>query len=171
MERSSEMRRTTCLLQLAWWRGDGRHPKAFRALTKSAWMSSTWKTPSEMSLERRSPFVRLSARGGLGLLETGSWYVHLACHLRRGTDLNQTFRYDDAMPFAQIAASEHAMSGTSIMYASFVPRMYATICTQTVLYNAFIYQPFVRLMNVTQASSRTRKLYRLSKGILQSGSV
>jgi hypothetical protein len=97
--------------------------------------------------------------------------VHLACYLRLGTDLSQTFRYHDAMPFAQIAAFEHAVSGTSIMYASFVPRMYATICTQTVLYNAFIYQPFVRLMNVTQAGSRTRKLYRLSKGTLQSASV
>jgi hypothetical protein len=75
------------------------------------------------------------------------------------------------MPFAQITTFEHAMFGASIMYTGFVPRMYATICTQTVLYNAFIYQPFVRMMNVTHAGSRTRKLYRLLKGTLQSGSV
>jgi hypothetical protein len=75
------------------------------------------------------------------------------------------------MSLAQITAFEHAISGTSIMYAGFVPRMYATICTQTMLYNAFIYQPFVRLMHFTHAGSRTRKLYRLSKDTLQTGSV
>ncbi|KAF2034742.1 hypothetical protein EK21DRAFT_55945 [Setomelanomma holmii] len=48
-----------------------------------------------------------------------------------------TFRYHDAMPFARIVQLEHAVSGNSIFYTSFVPRVVATICQQTILYNAF----------------------------------
>jgi hypothetical protein len=71
MERSLEMRKTTCSLQLAWWKDDGHRLIAFRAPTKSAWTNLTWKTRSEMCSEHRSRSRRLSALGGLGPSETG----------------------------------------------------------------------------------------------------
>ncbi|KAH7077114.1 hypothetical protein FB567DRAFT_563238 [Paraphoma chrysanthemicola] len=80
-----------------------------------------------------------------------------------------TFRYHDAMPFARIIQLEHAVSGNSIIYTSFIPRVAATICAQTILYNAFVFQPFVRLMDITGASSKTRRIYRLSKDALKLG--
>ncbi|KAH4272049.1 hypothetical protein HBI24_035540 [Parastagonospora nodorum] len=80
-----------------------------------------------------------------------------------------TFRFHDAMPFAQLVALEHAISGPSIMYASFVPTMVAAISAQTVVYNASVYRPIARLMDLTHASSRVRYLYRLSKNIFGSG--
>jgi hypothetical protein len=75
------------------------------------------------------------------------------------------------MPFVRIIQLEHAVSGNSIIYTSFVPRVVATICAQTILYNAFVFQPFVRLMDLTGASSKTRRIYRLSKDAMKLGSV
>ena len=73
------------------------------------------------------------------------------------------------MPFAQIVALEHAISGPSIVYASFVPTMVAAMSAQTVVYNASVYRPIARMIDLTHASSRVRSLYRLSKNILGSG--
>lgn len=73
------------------------------------------------------------------------------------------------MPFAQIVALEHAISGPSIVYASFVPTMVAAISAQTVVYNANVYHPIARMIDLTHASTRVRNLYRLSKKILGSG--
>ena len=73
------------------------------------------------------------------------------------------------MPFAQIVALEHAVSGNSIIYTSFVPTIFATMCTQTVLYNVFVYQPFARMVQVTRASPKVRKLYQLSRDALKFG--
>ncbi|KAH8731316.1 hypothetical protein GQ44DRAFT_767195 [Phaeosphaeriaceae sp. PMI808] len=80
-----------------------------------------------------------------------------------------TFRYHDAMPFVQIVASEFTASSKSIIYASFVPRLFSTICTQTVLYNVFVYRPFFRLTLSTQASPKIRNLYRSSRRAMKFG--
>jgi MFS-type transporter involved in bile tolerance (Atg22 family) len=81
----------------------------------------------------------------------------------------QAFRYHDAEPFTQIVALEYAISGAGIIYTGIVPRLTAKVCSQTVLYYAFVYQPFARLMDFVHASSRIRKLYRLSKSTLRFG--
>lgn len=73
------------------------------------------------------------------------------------------------MPVAQIVALEYAVSGTTIMYAGIVPRVLSSICTQTVLYYVFAFQPFVRLMRVTHATSRVRRLHRLTKRAMRFG--
>lgn len=75
------------------------------------------------------------------------------------------------MPFARIVATEHAVSGTSIVYAGLVPTLVATIGTQTVFYYTLVFQPVVRFMNLTHAGSRTRKLHRLAKDALKFGLV
>lgn len=75
------------------------------------------------------------------------------------------------MPFARIVATEHAVSGTSILYAGLVPTLLATIGTQTVFYYTLLFQPVVRFMNLSHASSRIRKVHRLSKPTLKFGSV
>jgi hypothetical protein len=85
--------------------------------------------------------------------------------------LGQTFRYHDAMPFARIVAMEHAISGSSIIYSSLVPRIFATLCTSTVMYNVFLYQPLAHFISVTRATPKIRKLYRVSKSALRIGSV
>jgi hypothetical protein len=75
------------------------------------------------------------------------------------------------MPFARILALEHTISGSSMVYASFVPTMVAAISAQTLVYNASVYRPVARLMDLTNASSKVRKLYRLSKDVLRFGSA
>lgn len=73
------------------------------------------------------------------------------------------------MPFARIIALEHAVSGSSIIYTGFVPTMLAAISAQTLVYNASVYRPITRSMDMTRASMKVRKLYRLSKDALRSG--
>lgn len=80
-----------------------------------------------------------------------------------------TFRYHDTMPFARIVAFEHRVSGNSIFYTSFVPVIFATMVSQTIVYNALVYQPVARLMQLTYASRKTRKLYRWSRDALKFG--
>ncbi|KAF1920081.1 hypothetical protein BDU57DRAFT_533896 [Ampelomyces quisqualis] len=80
-----------------------------------------------------------------------------------------TFRYHEAMPFAQIVALEHAVSGTSIVYTGLLPTVYTTVCSQSVLYLISTYQPLLRLLHLTHAGGRRRKLYRLSKDSFQLG--
>jgi hypothetical protein len=75
------------------------------------------------------------------------------------------------MPFTRIVALEHAVSGPSVMYTGFVPTMVAAISAQTLVYNASVYRPIARLMNVTHASAKVRELYRLSNDALGFGSA
>jgi hypothetical protein len=88
------------------------------------------------------------------------------CTWWMGTIRNRvlTFRYHDTMSFARIVALEHSVSGNSIFYTSF-----ATMVSQTIVYNAFVYQPVARLMQLTHASRKTRKLYRWSRDALKFG--
>jgi len=80
-----------------------------------------------------------------------------------------TFRHHDAMPFARIVALEHIISGNAIAYTGFGPGLFATMVSQTIVYNAFVYKPIARLLQVTHASRQARKLYRWSRGALKLG--
>jgi hypothetical protein len=55
------------------------------------------------------------------------------------------------------------------MYTGFWPTMAAAVSAQILVYNASVYRPIARLMDVTHASARVRKLYRLSKDALGLG--
>ncbi|KAJ6193525.1 hypothetical protein J3E72DRAFT_251964 [Bipolaris maydis] len=49
-----------------------------------------------------------------------------------------TFRYHHGLTFSQIVSSECALSGISIMYAGFAPRVFAALNIQTAVYSVFI---------------------------------
>jgi hypothetical protein len=57
------------------------------------------------------------------------------------------------------------------MYTGFWPTMAAAVSAQILVYNASEYRPIARLMDVTHAGARVRKLYRLSKDALGFGSA
>lgn len=82
-----------------------------------------------------------------------------------------TFRIPNALPFVQIVASERAASGNSIAYTGFAPRLVSTIGVQALVYGAYVYQPLERLVHLTRASSRTRRLLRRSRSLLAFGLV
>ncbi|CAG5184009.1 uncharacterized protein ALTATR162_LOCUS10864 [Alternaria atra] len=79
-----------------------------------------------------------------------------------------TFRYPHVLTFGQIAASEHAFSGASMVYAGFAPRVFATMNTQAIVYSTFVYQPVERLLYATRASAKTRNLFRRAKTVIKS---
>lgn len=81
------------------------------------------------------------------------------------------FRIPVAIPYLQIVASERGASGNSIAYTGFTSRLVSTIGIQAVIYGAYIYQPVERLVQITHASSKTRRFLRRAKGILTFGSV
>ncbi|KAG9196672.1 hypothetical protein G6011_01793 [Alternaria panax] len=83
--------------------------------------------------------------------------------------IGSTFRYPHALAFSHIAASEHALSGTSIVYAGFVSRVFATMNIQAVVYSIFVYQPVERVLYATRASPKTRNLFRQAKKAIRSG--
>ncbi|KAH6612616.1 hypothetical protein C7974DRAFT_81450 [Boeremia exigua] len=80
-----------------------------------------------------------------------------------------TFRIPNAIPLVQIVASEHAASGNSIAFAGFAPRLVSTIGIQALAYSAYVYQPVERLVQVTHASSKTRRFIRRSRSVLTFG--
>jgi hypothetical protein len=82
-----------------------------------------------------------------------------------------TFRIPDAIPFLQIVASERAASGNSIAYTGFTSRLVSTIGIQALVYGAYVYQPVERLLQLTRASSKTRRFIRRSKSVLTFGLV
>lgn len=82
-----------------------------------------------------------------------------------------TFRIPNAIPFVNIVASERAASGTSIAYTGFTPRLVSTIGIQALVYGAYVYQPVERLVQITRASSKTRRFIRRSRSVLTFGSV
>lgn len=82
-----------------------------------------------------------------------------------------TFRIPDAISFLQIVASERAASGNSIAYTGFTARLVSTIGIQALIYGAYIYQPVDRLVLLTRASSKTRRVIRRSRSVLTFGSV
>ena len=82
-----------------------------------------------------------------------------------------TFRTPDAIPFLQIAASERAASGNSIAYTGFTSRLVSTIGIQALVYGAYVYQPVDRLVQLTRASSKTRRFIRRSRSVLTFGLV
>lgn len=67
------------------------------------------------------------------------------------------------MSFSQIVALEHAVSGASILYTGLVPAISASLCSETVLCLISTFQPLLRLLQLTHASGKARKLYRRSK--------
>ncbi|EUC38606.1 hypothetical protein COCCADRAFT_32265 [Bipolaris zeicola 26-R-13] len=78
-----------------------------------------------------------------------------------------TFRYHHGLTFSQIVNSECALSGTSIMYAGFAPRVFAALNIQTAVYSVFMYQPIERLLHATRASARTRNVFRRTRRLLR----
>ncbi|KAJ4380135.1 hypothetical protein N0V86_004444 [Didymella sp. IMI 355093] len=80
-----------------------------------------------------------------------------------------TFRIPDAIPFLQVVASERAASGNSIAYTGFTSRLVSTIGIQACVYGAYVYQPVDRLIQLTRASSRTRRFVRRSRSVLTFG--
>jgi hypothetical protein len=54
-----------------------------------------------------------------------------------------------------------------MFYTGFASTIFATMVSQTVVYNASVYQPVARLVYLTRASPRTRRLYRWSKDTLK----
>lgn len=95
--------------------------------------------------------------------------VSAAHFYKEFSDGVQTFRYHDAIPFAQIVAMERAISGTSLLYAGFAPRLLSALSVQAIIYTASIYQITDRILLATQASARTRSYFRKSRTILKSG--
>jgi hypothetical protein len=87
------------------------------------------------------------------------------------TDLGQTFRYPYALTLSQIAASEHALSGSSIVYTGFASRVFATMNIQAIVYSTYVYQPVERLLYATRASAKTRNFFRQAKRAIKSGYV
>lgn len=82
-----------------------------------------------------------------------------------------TFRTPVAIPFLQLVASERAASGNSIAYTGFTSRLVSTVGIQACVYGAYIYQPIDRLVQITHASSKTRRAVRRSRSVLAFGSV
>lgn len=82
-----------------------------------------------------------------------------------------TFRIPNAISFIQIVTSERAASGNSIAYTGFTPRLVSTIGIQSLVYAAYVYQPIERLVQITRASSKTRRFIRRSRSVLTFGSV
>lgn len=82
-----------------------------------------------------------------------------------------TFCIPNALEFVQLVASERAALGNSIVYTGFAPRLVSTIGMQALVYSAYVYQPVERLVHVTRASSRTRRLIRRSRSLLTFGFV
>ncbi|KAJ4982852.1 hypothetical protein SVAN01_11643 [Stagonosporopsis vannaccii] len=80
-----------------------------------------------------------------------------------------TFRVPNAISFIQIVASERAASGNSIAYTGFTSRLVSTIGIQTLVYGAYVYQPVERLVQITRASSKTRRFIRRSRSVLTFG--
>ncbi|KAF3052939.1 hypothetical protein E8E11_002335 [Didymella keratinophila] len=80
-----------------------------------------------------------------------------------------TFRVPDAISFLQIVASERAASGNSIAYTGFTSRLVSTIGIQALVYGAYVYQPVDRLVQLTRASSKTRRFVRRSRSVLTFG--
>jgi hypothetical protein len=78
------------------------------------------------------------------------------------------FRYSHAFTFSQIAVSEYALSGTSMIYAGFFSRMFATMNIQAIVYSTFVYQPMQRLLYATRASAKTRNFFRRAKKVIKS---
>ncbi|KAL5121821.1 hypothetical protein ACEQ8H_000036 [Pleosporales sp. CAS-2024a] len=122
------------------------------------------------SYEARLDALDVEDSIGLVLGATFTLSQHL-CTWWIGTlrDRILTFRYHDAMPLALIFALEQSISGTSIVYASFVPTMAAAISAQTLVYHAAVFRPVARLINLTGAGSRTRGLYRRFKKVVGFG--
>ncbi|CAI9634890.1 unnamed protein product [Alternaria burnsii] len=79
-----------------------------------------------------------------------------------------TFRYPHALAFSHIAASERALSGTSIVYAGFFSRVFATMNIQAIVYSTFVYQPVERMLYATRASPKTRHFFRRAKKAIKS---
>ncbi|KAH7391947.1 hypothetical protein BKA66DRAFT_510513 [Pyrenochaeta sp. MPI-SDFR-AT-0127] len=79
-----------------------------------------------------------------------------------------TFRYRDAVPFAQIVASERAMSGANLVYTGIAPYLLAAFGKQAVVYSAFVYQPIDRLIYSIRASQKTRSFVRRSNNAMKS---
>ncbi|KAJ8113672.1 hypothetical protein OPT61_g4242 [Boeremia exigua] len=79
------------------------------------------------------------------------------------------FRIPNAIPFVQIVASERAATGYSIAFAGFAPRLVSTIGIQALVYGAYIYQPVEHLVQITRASSKTRRFIRRSRSVLTFG--
>ncbi|CAN9371538.1 hypothetical protein CUC08_Gglean006408 [Alternaria sp. MG1] len=82
-----------------------------------------------------------------------------------------TFRYPHALAFSHIAASERALSGTSIVYAGFFSRVFATMNIQAIVYSTFVYQPVERVLYATRASPKTRHFFRRAKKAIKSSSI
>ncbi|KAF2630762.1 hypothetical protein BU25DRAFT_455836 [Macroventuria anomochaeta] len=80
-----------------------------------------------------------------------------------------TFRIPNAIPFVQIVASERAASDNSIAYTGFTSRFVSTIGIQALVYGAYVYQPIDRLVQVTRASSKTRRFIRRTRSVLTFG--
>ncbi|KAI4951466.1 hypothetical protein J4E91_004176 [Alternaria rosae] len=82
--------------------------------------------------------------------------------------IGTTFRYPHALTFAQIAASERALSGAPIVYAGFAARVFATMNIQAIVYSTFVYQPVERLLYATRATAKTRNFFRHTRRALKS---
>ena len=82
-----------------------------------------------------------------------------------------TFRIPDALSFLQIVASERAASGNSIAYTGFTSRFVSMFGIQACVYAAYAYQPLDRLVQITRASSKTRRVLRRSRSVLTLGLV
>ncbi|RMZ73924.1 small nucleolar ribonucleo complex subunit [Pyrenophora seminiperda CCB06] len=78
------------------------------------------------------------------------------------------FQYHHALSFGQITASEYAHSGTSVIYAGFASRIFATMNMQAIVYSVFMYQPLERLLHTTRAGVRTKTFFRQTRKVLKS---
>ena len=131
------------------------------------------RSPSEGlpgSYEERLDELESEETAGNALALT-STVVENLCTWWSGTirDRVLTFRIPTAIPFTQIVAAERAASGNSIAYTGFTSRLVSTIGIQAVVYGAYVYQPIERLVQVTRASSKTRRFIRRSRSVLTIG--
>lgn len=93
----------------------------------------------------------------------------LSSQIENSTQQPQAFSYPDSMPLSRIIASELTQSGSSILYAGALATVLSAICTQTIVYSAFVYRPIERLVLTLAPSSQARKIVRRSKGLLHFG--
>ena len=70
----------------------------------------------------------------------------------------KTFRFRDSLHFSQIAASEYEVSGYSIVYAGFVPRLLSTVGVQATVYMALVFRPLDNILFRARATRKTRLL-------------